>query len=130
MAALGASQAPARGPQGAALWRARMHGHQWRRASLLQRAAGACAWRNAACRCWQHLVECAALVVHQLAFALLWATVYVLMSACRLAWREQGAVWCSVHAALGIEWRSECAGMGPWGEREGRFLNGTVLKKR
>ena len=61
--------------------------------------------------------------VHQFAFAVLWATVYVLMSACRPAWREQGAVWCSVHAALGIEWRSECAGMGPWGEREGRFFD-------
>ena len=37
-----------------------------------------------------------------------------------------GAVWCSVHAALGIEWRSECAGMGPWGEREGRIFSVSV----
>ena len=61
-------------------------------------------------------------MVHQPAFAVLWATVCVLMSVCRSAWRVQGAVWRSVYAALGIEWRSECAGMGPWEEGEGVFF--------
>ena len=59
------------------------------------------------------------MVVHQSVFAALWATVHVLMGVCWPAWRMRGAVWRSVRAMLVIEWRGECAGMGPW-ERERR----------
>ena len=59
------------------------------------------------------------MVVHQSVFAALWATVHVLMGVCWPAWRVRGAVWRSMRATLVIEWRGECAGMGPW-ERERR----------
>ena len=62
------------------------------------------------------------MVVHQPVFAALWATVYVLMSVCWPAWRVRGAVWRSVRASLVIEWRGECAGMGPWEREEGIFF--------
>ena len=60
------------------------------------------------------------MVVHQPVFAALWATVYVLMSVCWPAWRVQCAVWRGVRAMLMIEWRGECAGMGPWERKEGK----------
>ena len=61
------------------------------------------------------------MVVHQSVFAVSWAMVCVLTSVCRPAWRVQGAVWCSVRAVLGIEWRSECAGVGSWERGAGFF---------
>ena len=66
------------------------------------------------------------MVVHQPVFAALWATVYVLMGVCWPAWRVRGAVWRSVRATLVIEWRGECAGMGPWEREEGNFLGLTL----
>ena len=67
------------------------------------------------------------MVVHQPVFAALWATVYVLMSVRWPAWRVQGAVWRSVRATLVIEWRGECAGMGPWEREERGFFTCAFL---
>ena len=66
------------------------------------------------------------MMMHQPVFAALWAMVYVLMGVCWPAWRVRGAVWRSVRATLVIEWRGECAGMGPWERKEGKIFRSGV----